>query len=611
MERQFSHITNGSDSGHSGDRQDFREKAISILFELFKVAKADGERRELLNVLRQAGYAGGRTETSDDLLNLTLKNAAQVVEFLLTEAGPLSYELMEMLEHQYWYDYRRARDISQSEAKVNCREAATQLIAAIEKLRDKFDEDHTFAKFKVLVGFESIFPYQWKERDEDKADDYATQEKYRTAEAAKYVDSIGEQNEAEWFALIERIASVELNDLATFPPFARFLTQLARSKPQTAARLLGRASDKVFGFLPAILAGLQESGDGKTYQDEIERVLLAGKHLAALARHFRYMESPNVELAKRTLQRAMEVRHDVAVAECLIMAMEVRSENLPPKEEFFEPAIGYLNRKHEYWWVRAAWMAREASSFFGSLSMDQASLLMPAMVHASKVEYHVEQILTEIAKHYPTLVWDCFASRLAIIKEDSPDRYEAIPYQFHGLQKELSKDAKLAVKFGRKIFVEDSRLFRFRGGRLLSAAFPSCPPNFAEELAKLAEEGTEADVKFILAVMENYRGEETTHEVLKRIVKRFPNDENIRTSVIISLESTGVVMGEFGIANALRDKLEIVRKWQTDPRPEVRAFADAHIQSLQLRIADEQRRAEERKALRELEYDQGDELKKD
>jgi hypothetical protein len=99
--------------------------------------------------------------------------------------------------------------------------------------------------------------------------------------------------------------------------------------------------------------------------------------------------------------------------------------------------------------------------------------------------------------------------------------------------------------------------------------------------------------------------------VLKRIITRFPNNENIRTGVVISLENTGGVMGEFGFANALRDKLEIVRKWQTDTRPEVRAFAEAHIQSLQLRIADEQRRAEERKALRELEYDQGDEFKSD
>ncbi|MEJ0074079.1 MAG: hypothetical protein WDO17_01300 [Alphaproteobacteria bacterium] len=585
-----------------------RDKAISFLFELFRAARTDAERRELIGTLRRAGYSGGRTETGDELLRLTLSDATRVVDFLLKDAGPLSYELMASLEHDYWYDYRRARDISTSRSRVNCREIAIQLMIAIEKLRDKFNEDPTFAKFKVLVGFESVFPHQWKERDDDKADDYAALEQYRTDQASKYVDSVDDQNEAEWFELIERIASVESNDLATFPPFTRFLTQLSSSKPRTAARLLDKASESVARFLPAILAGLNESGDSETYDEQVTRILQGRKYLAELARHLRLAEGASLDLKERTLHRAIDVQHDVAVAECLIMAMEAKPQDVPPKEKFFELAIHYLNRKQAFWWVRAHWIARQASSFFASLSKDQASLLMPAMVHAPRVEYQVEQVLIQIAKHYSALVWECFASRLVIKREGLEEHYEAIPYQLHGLEKELSKDAKLAIKFGRKMFEVDARLFRFRGGRLLSAAFPSCPSNFANELAKLASKGVEADVKFVLAVMENYHGEETTQEVLKQVIAKFPNDDNIRTSVVISLENTGVVMGEFGFANALREKLEIARTWLTDPRPEVRAFAEGHIRSLELRIASEQRRAEERKALRELEYDRDDEL---
>ena len=340
-----------------------RTEAIPIIPEIIKDSRtgnldplrtfqgdgSSGERRKILSTLRQAGHTGNRTEASDDWLNLTLKNARQIVEFILGAAEPLTYELMQTLEHNYWYEYRRARDISKSTARVNCREAATQLMAAIEKLRDKFNEDQTFTKFKVLVGFKFVFPYQWKERDENRADDYNIQESYRAAEVAKYLDIIEEENETEWFALIERIASVESNDMATFPPFVRFLTELARSKPQTAARLLGQASEKVAGFLAAILAGLHESGADGIYQSEVERTLQHGKYLVALARHLRFSRSSDIELAKRTLQRAMEVQHDVAVAECLIMAMATNPESLPPKQEFFEPAIEYLNRKHEYW----------------------------------------------------------------------------------------------------------------------------------------------------------------------------------------------------------------------------------------------------------------------
>jgi len=587
-----------------------RETAISFLFELFKVAKTDAERRELISTLRRAGYSGGRAETSDELLRLTLSDATRVAQFFLKGAGPLSYELMETLEHDYWYDYRRARDICKLDGRSKCHEAARQLMGAIERLRDKFNDDQTFVKFKVLVGFESTFPQHWQERDDQEVDDdYAAIEQYRTDQANKYVDSIHDENEAEWFALIERIASIESNDMATFPPFARFLTRLSNSKPTTVARLLTQMSERVAAFLPAILAGLKDSADAQIYDEQVIRILEGGKYLAALARHLRFSKGAKPDLVERTLRRAIDAQSDVAVAECLIMAMEAKSEAIPAKGKFFEPAINYLNQKQQFWWVRAAWVARESSSFFASLSEDQAKLLMPAMVHAPKLEHRVEQILIQVAKYYPTLVWECFVGRLATKEEGLDERYEAIPYQFHGLEKELSKHPTLAIEFGRKIFEVDSRLFRFRGGRLLSAAFPSCPPNFANELAKLASEGAETDVSFILAVMENYHGEETTHEVLKRIVIRFPHDDNIQTSIVISLESTGVVMGEFSFANALRDKLEIARSWLTDPRPEVRAFAERHVRSLQVRIASEQRRAEERKALRELEYDRGEEPK--
>jgi len=107
----------------------------------------------------------------------------------------------------------------------------------------------------------------------------------------------------------------------------------------------------------------------------------------------------------------------------------------------------------------------------------------------------------------------------------------------------------------------------------------------------------------VLAVMENYRGEPATHEVLKCIVAKYPTDQSKLTGVSISFDNTGVVGGEFGFVDAMRRKKAAIEPWLSDARPEIRAFAEEHIRSLDLRIADEQRRAEERKALRELEYD--------
>ncbi len=579
-----------------------RKTAIGFLFELFANSKSDAQKRQVINTLHQVGYSDGRAEASDELRAITLEDAAEVVEFFRAGAGALSYELMQKLEHDYFYDYRRARDIANAPRLEKNHEAAKSLMAAIEQLRDRFNNDPIFVKFKVLVGFESIFPQQWDETDDDKAHDYTSLEKYRDKEAAKYVQSINEQTEQEWFALIEKIAAVESDDLATFPPFGRFLTELARAKPEVVARLMSKASERLSRFSVGIFAGLKESGNTKIYEDQIERVITDGKALGALTRHLRILKAKNDALAECILQRAIELKQFGTIVECLIWAMEAKPEDVPTSERFFEPAIRYLNDYKEFWWVLAPWLASDASPFFAALSEDQSRLLVPALVSAHKVDYRVEQILLQLAKRYPNLVWGVFGARLALDKSEVEGRYEAIPYQFNSLQKELSKDAAAAVEFGRRLYAKDPRLFRFRGGRLLSAAFPNCPENFAEELKKLAAGGDDADIKFLLAIVENYHGEDTTHEVLKVLIVRFPDNEDIRTGVVISLENTGVVMGEFGFANALREKMAVVRKWQDDPRPEVRAFAERHLRSLEIRIADEQRRAEERKALRELEY---------
>jgi hypothetical protein len=125
----------------------------------------------------------------------------------------------------------------------------------------------------------------------------------------------------------------------------------------------------------------------------------------------------------------------------------------------------------------------------------------------------------------------------------------------------------------------------------------------ADALGELLTKGSSADADFVLAVMENYRGEPTTHEVLKRIVAKYSNDQKKLTGVSISFDNTGVVWGEFGMVDAIRRKKAAMEPWRTDQRLEVRALAETYIRQADLRIADEQRRAEARKALRELEYD--------
>ena len=210
-----------------------------------------------------------------------------------------------------------------------------------------------------------------------------------------------------------------------------------------------------------------------------------------------------------------------------------------------------------------------------------------------------------LAESHADAVWKHFARRLEA-KPEGGERYEAIPFRFFGLETILSRDANLGVATVFSWYREDDPLFRFNGGRLLSAMFPAFAPPFAAALLSMAVNGADSVVQFILAILENYRGEPAVHDVLKALVHRIPEDDRRLVAVGIALDNTGVVSGESGFVEAYRAKKALMASWLDDDRPKVRQFAERHARQLDQRIAAEQRTSEQRRELRNLDFDDGE-----
>jgi ppGpp synthetase/RelA/SpoT-type nucleotidyltranferase len=580
-----------------------RDKAISGLFDLFKRASSDGQRREVISALREATRP---SPNATDLLTLTITDGIRIADFLAEEAHKLSYELKETVEHDYLFDYHRARELVEDEKdRFACRAVANVLMESIIRLRDRINADQNYVRYKTLVGFESVFAEHWEDEDRD----FQKVEQFRASEAERFVEEITAENEGEWFAFIERCAATKSDDLATFHIFEKFLSNWALRKPKTARALLDRSNSDVLKFLPALLDGLFQSDPKYIYQDCIHSYLAAGTHLASLVVHWRRSKPNGPGFIKAVLDKAIAVNDDWAVAQCVLLAMEASADHgVPKNDEFFKPALAYLNSRKDVRWIRGAWFVNNKTPFFDAITTEEAKLLLQNLLEVPRVEFHIEPILSQIAQKHLLLIWDYFHQRLK--RRAEPERqklYQAFPYRFHGLQKELSKDPKLVVSTVRRWYEEDSRLFRFLGGRLLSVVFPTFQAEISHEFCELVNTGTSTDADFVLAVMENYHGEPETHEVLKCIVAKYPEDQSKLSGVRISFDSTDVVMGDFGFAEAMRQKKAALEPWLADPRPEVRAFAEKHIHELDLRITDEQRRAEGEKTLRELEYQDEDE----
>jgi ppGpp synthetase/RelA/SpoT-type nucleotidyltranferase len=587
----------------SDQLREVRDKAIRALFAAYDRSNDDQQRSAILTALNAATRTPIRGGYSNELLASTIRDATRIVEFLTERATSMSYELRQHIEHQLLHEYRQAKSLSNDpDNRFGCQLEAEGLLTAIFRFRDTINVDSRFGRYKVLVGFESVYPEHWTNDEYN----YAEAEIYRSGQVDRYLEEINEQNENEWFELITRCAETKSSDLATFPVFGTFIAKLAETKPEVADRFLGKASASLRNFLPGFLSGLALSGRSDIYLRTLERELDSATNLGGVARHLRQSQVTSPEFAVRLLSKAIAERDSIAVIECLVFALEsYGTDKLPDGSQFIQDALTYLNDRKDTRWIGAAWFLEKAAKFYAEMKPEGAALLLQNLSYVSKVGIEVERVLTRIAERYPGAVWDYFGARLATEPTEHKDEesFEGVPFRFFGLEKEFSKNPELAIEKGLSWFTRDRTLFQFRGGRVLSSAFPNCTPEFALALADLVRRGGDTEGDFALAILKNYTGQVSIHPVLKEILSRFPSDGSKSSQVRSSLDSTGVVSGELGFAEAWRARRDSLKEWLTDERPPVKAFAEAYIAALDLRISAEHRRAEAEKEMWKRQFD--------
>jgi ppGpp synthetase/RelA/SpoT-type nucleotidyltranferase len=595
----------------SDQLREVRDKAINALFAAYDRSTDDVQKRAVLASLDAATKTPHQGQYSNELLATTLKDATCIVEFVTERAEVTSYELLQHLEYRFLYDYFRVNGLTEDpDNRFGCQAEAKALVAAIFKFRDTINADDRFVRYKVLVGFESVYAGHWT----DEEFGYKRADEYRRSEADHYIDEITPENENEWFDLIERCAETKSNDLATFPVFGNFISKLAERKPEAGERLLAKASENLCNFLPGFLNGLARSGRPDIYERILKAELESARNLAGVARHLRYSDVKKPDFVARLLNRGIEKGDQRAIIECLLFALEhYGTEKIPDANKFVCDALAFLNELKDPRWVSEAWLPQKATKFYQELTPMTTALLLQNLGYLAKINYQAERVLVRVAERQPAAVWDYFGARLAreTVEGEDEERFEAVPFRFQGLEKELSKDPQLAITKGLSWFARDRELFQFRGGQLLSSAFPNCTPEFAAALAESVKAGGDTEAEFALSILRNYCCETSTYVILKEIVSRFPDDAHKMSGVRASIDSTGVVSGEFGLAEAWRAKKECLTEWLADNRPAVKGFAEKHIAELDLMIASELRRAETEREMRNRTYNEDDELDDD
>jgi ppGpp synthetase/RelA/SpoT-type nucleotidyltranferase len=576
-----------------------RERAIAGLTRLLDRAGNETQQREAIAALRNATMLPSSESYSNALCQLVCENTVAVTRILHARLPQFSYELAQHLEDQALYDYHRAGEFIEAE-QFYCDAAAEAVRAEIRQMRDTLNADAVFVRYKTLVGFEVVMPPQWEDPDFD----FEAVERFRRARIAGYLAAISEETWPDWKPVILRCAATQSNDGATFPLFTDFLTELSQQKPRLVLSLIAQRDPHLRNFLAAALAGLARSSEQAAYQTLLRDGLDAGEDLTALMQHMCSLDAPDIAFVEAILQKAIARDDRVAISCCVSFAIERHSVEQPLVDRLFDPAVDHFVAKKDPRWAHAAWFLRQARGFLSALNAPTAAKLLQSFVPLSRLTHTQERLIALLAEHHPGLVWDYFKARLDYAAPDDSERYEPIPYTLHDLSKALSKDPGLAVAAVRTWYAPENRRFRFTGGRLLHAVFSTFTEALGNSLIALIVAGGRDDIAFATLILENYRGEAVTHPLIKHIIAQLPEDDPLLSGIYVCLGNTGVVGGEYGLVEARRNKKHMIEAWRDDPDAKVRAFATRYARELDGQIASEQRRADQAKAIRKLDYDE-------
>lgn len=574
-----------------------RAKAIACVIGYYSRAGSEEERRRLINILLHGTYEPDHS--SESLRAILCTDAAEIVGFLTSAALEADFSFRQHIEHQVHYVHRRLNRAGDG--------ACAALGERIKAFRAALDADENFQVYKILVGFESIFPPAW----DDPSFEWEAEERYRREAHAPLIESITPATYDVWRSRLSRCALTNSRDLATFPPFHEFLKHLGAERPEFSAELLAKPENAVVNFAATLLDGVEASGRADLVQTVTDDWLQAGRSLWAIVVRAQEREVLDIDLLARATERAIEVGDDWTLHLAMgAAAKRIKDGKRPLIDRVFSPAFSYFRGKGEWSWSRVVSLRLQGKDFFAHFSSEEVSEILDNLVAAPKVDYRLEALLEPLTATFGAEVLRYFGKRVArktVLSGD--DAYEPMPYELHKIP------AALSVPLAEVI----DKTFEWRGpdgdralehaARFIKQCYGDMPLALADKLKSFAEEDPGEKRKFAFLILRRFEGAEAVLPVVRSLSRLIEVSPNIEGDLFIILMPSGISSGQYGYRDRLVARLNDIKPWTTDDSPVVAAFASRACKTLARDIAAETRHAEQMIAQRKADYDEdlGDE----
>ncbi|WP_417319679.1 hypothetical protein [Erythrobacter aureus] len=586
----------------SADLTTIRRKATALLKELYGLAADDAERDMVVSALESATRPPMGSGYVPELVEDLMESVAEFIEFQVSVIGAMSWELRQPQERRVVRHTRIVRALAEDlVARPGVAELRERIEAAIAAFRATVDADAEYAIYKILVGFEVVYPPSW----ETDRFGYTEEQAYRREEVDRLVAEMTPENADTWHGRVVRYAGTRSDDLATFPMFSHFLLRAGELRPEIVLPWLRDIEPPLARFLPAMLLGLQKSILAEDAKGIVREWIAAGSWLGEIAWFERSTAPFNESTLSAVTAKAVEMDdRDAVITTMRVAGLRYAEHPGTLVTSVFMPALRHMKAHGDGRWLGRGFSEWFHAELIETLDEEQASETLSAIVRTPEIDDGAAHVVAAVTKRWHGLALGFFDEReLIAASDDPPSGFRSFPYSIEDSMRDaFAAQAGELLVAARNWFDRNAGGFEYGGGRLVARTFPDLDDPFIDKLVAIVRHGNRDDVAFAVAILNAYEGSERIDPVAKAAIAALEPGDDILEEVARALGQSGVVMGEFGFVERLEGQLVRLRTWLEDGDARIRAFAEDHVRYLERAIVAETQRAEASKAARRLEW---------
>ncbi len=582
-----------------------RQEVIEVLFDLYRLSDADSQKIRILNILENATRGPNNAAYGDDVTQMLLDAHKQLGSFyrqvIFDEKGQVkSLAIAEEIETRlYWLNRNGAYATEES-----------------KQLRKDILADRLYTVFRTFVG-----------------DDFTHRDdaEFQRADAIeKYFVAVTDETVKKWIADLTTMAA-QLDSIQEwkFMQFKNFLRKLAADKSEIAKKIFDDSYDRntnLKKFSASFLDGFRDKNHMKLWDDAVSRIIATKDPVLVSAIPFSLNYDREVDLQAEVRDEDLKLLEEITHQKgqfvflkdftdrnhvlhyALINALfrnYRRDPNLIEQlivEELAHPEYTNIYAQALMLAVLKNWTDFSEFSPAGKEKLKEWLIALP------DIDWHTQEVLVNLGKNDLKIILDIFWGRIEHeiqYKETHKsiiDRvhYDAVPYHMNEqLVKRIGEDPQYLQLLSSWLnnLTSDWSLYNWNIGEFLTRIGTSTRAVIMSLIEKDDHESL-AKASHLISRMDGNNDFDLCMEIVKRT-----DNKKILSTIESTLYSTGVVSGEYGIANAYHSKAQTLEGYLNNENERVRKFAQKLRRHMLQSAERERKNADEGKQLRKKEFE--------